>query len=203
MPGCFRLFAVALLGACLASHCHAADNAVTLASLLDEMLDRDAAVRFPSPAYTCRQQSSFDPEAVSPDRPETWFANNDWSHFRRSETHDGRTEWVLLDAAGPGAVVRIWTTAFEPRGTIRVYLDEQPKPAIEERIDLLIGGSSLVGPPLSEVRARGMNFYLPIPYAKRCVITYDRLDFWATRDRADQLYYQVNYRTYADRKSVV
>ncbi len=183
----------------LASRAWGGEPSVSLASLLEEMVDRDAAARFPNPAYTCRQQSSFDPKTKSPADREGWFANADWSHFRRSEMHEGREESVMLDAVGPGAVVRIWTTAFNPRGTIRVYLDDNAKPAIEERVDRLIGGEGLVGRPFSAVQARGMNFYLPIPYARRCVITYDRPWFW--KDKAhekpeNQLYYQVNYRTY-------
>ena len=175
---------------------YSADGTVTFQSLLEEMIDRDAAARFPAPAYTCRQQSSYDPKTVTPDDPAGWFANDDWSHFRRSEQRNGREEWVMLDAPCPGCVVRIWATAFNPRGTIRVYIDDAEKPAIEERIDRLIGGDALVGDPFSAVRARGMNFYLPIPYAKHCVITYDRPNFWKTQKQEDQLYYQVNYRTY-------
>jgi hypothetical protein len=41
-----------------------------------------------------------------------------------------------------------------------------------------------------------MNLYLPIPYAKRCKITYDRPNFHETGDGDDLLYYQINYRTY-------
>jgi len=179
-----------------ASVSQAAEPTISFESLLNEMVDRDAAARFPQPAYNCRQQSSYDPASVSPDQPDTWMANNDWSHFRRSEQHQGREEWVMLDAEGPGCVVRIWTTAFDPPGNIRVYVDDAEEPVIGEAIQGLIGGKALVGPPLSEVCARGMNLYLPIPYAKRCVITYDRPHFWKTRKREDQLYYQVNYRTY-------
>ncbi len=176
------------------------EKTVTFASLLGEMVDREAAARFPDPAYTCRQQSSYDPQSKSADDPVTWMANNDWSHFRGVRKQADREESVMLDARGPGCVVRIWATAFNPRGTIRVYIDDQPEPAIEERVDLLIGGEALVGKPLSEVCARGMNFHLPIPYAKRCVITYDRPHFWTTgeRKRENQLYYQINYRTYEE-----
>ncbi|NQT39771.1 MAG: DUF2961 domain-containing protein, partial [Planctomycetes bacterium] len=186
--------------ALIAVTAHGEEETVTFASLLAEMVDREAAARFPDPAYTCRQQSSYDPQSKTADDPITWMANNDWSHFRGVKKLADREESVMLDARGPGCVVRIWTTAFNPRGTIRVYIDDQPEPAIEERVDLLIGGEALVGKPLSEVCARGMNFYLPIPYAKRCVITYDRPHFWTTgeRKRENQLYYQVNYRTYEE-----
>ncbi|HBO45056.1 MAG TPA: DUF2961 domain-containing protein, partial [Planctomycetaceae bacterium] len=82
---------------------------VSLSSLLDEMTDRAALARFPDPAYTVKQFSSYDPASTAPDKP-GWFANNDTSFFVREETNDGRTEWVMMDAEGPGAIVRWWIT---------------------------------------------------------------------------------------------
>jgi len=137
-------------------------GSISLESLLDEMVDRSRLARFPEPAYTCRQASSFDRGAKSPEEP-GWFANNDRSFFLRSEKNAGREEWVMMDAQGPGAIVRFWVTAPLYKGTIRVYLDGRDKPAIESRVDELVGGNALVGPPLSEERARGRNLYLPIP----------------------------------------
>ena len=82
---------------------------VSEATLLREMTDRDALARLPYPAYKTRQFSSYDRKAVSPDRP-GWFGNDDWSMFIRTELNGGRTEHVLMDADGPGAVVRFWMT---------------------------------------------------------------------------------------------
>jgi len=87
---------------------------ITYESLLREMIDRDAIARFPDPAYTCRQASSYDRAAVSPDKPDTWFANGDANQFIRIDEKDGRKEWVLMDAAGPGAVVRFEVTGSNP-----------------------------------------------------------------------------------------
>jgi len=167
---------------------------ISLESLLDEMVDRSRLARFPAPAYTCRQASSFDRGAKSPGKH--WFANNDRSKFLRSEKNAGREEWVMMDAQGPGVIVRFWVIASLYKGTIRVYIDSNETPAIEAKVDELIGGDALVGPPLSEERARGRNLYLPIPYAKHCKVTFDRPNFHVTKDRGDLLYYQINYRTY-------
>src|SRR5690606_26564613 len=87
-----------------------ADKVITIESLLREMVDRETLARFPQPAYTCRQASSYDRDAVSPDDPKTWFANWDRSQFVRIEEKDGRKEYVMMDQAGPGAIVRIWAT---------------------------------------------------------------------------------------------
>jgi hypothetical protein len=159
--------------------------AVSVESLLREMTDRDALARVPDPAYTCKQFSSYDRASTTAANHDTWFANNDCSQFLRVESKGGRKEWVMADMDGPGAVVRIWSA--NPKGTMRVYLDGAAAPAIEAPMTDVLGGKWAVGAPLAGVRSRGWNLYLPIPYAKHCVITSD----------ADGFYYQVNYRTYA------
>ena len=180
---------------CIAAVQTATAAEVSLPTLLDEMTDRAALARLPEPAYTCKQASSYDPRSVAPDRP-GWFANGDHSQYVRSEKVNGRTEWVMMDAEGPGAIVRWWVTSGKYEGTIRVYLDGADKPVIEANVGELVGGAALVGPPLSEVRANGRNLYLPIPYAKRCKVTFDR-NFHKSFKGEDLLYYQINYRTYA------
>ena len=182
---------------------------VTLKSLLEEMVDRDRIARLPSPAYTCKQASSYDRHSTEPGSP-TWWANADRSYFVRVEENDGREEHVLMDVDGPGAVVRFWATWHGPgggefsNGTMRVYLDGQAEPVIEGPMADLISGGALVGEPLSHsvspetaYRHRGHNLYLPIPYAKHCKITYETdvlIDLGARKGEA--LYYQINYRTY-------
>jgi hypothetical protein len=177
------VIALALLG--IASRpADAAD--VTLESLLDEMLDFQRLAEFPDPPYTCAQFSSYDRAATTPDDPETWFANYDRGQYLRFEEHDGRREGVMMDAGGPGAVVRIWSA--NPQGVIRIYLDHAEAPALEMPMTELLSGDGPVGAPLTAVCARGWNCYLPIPYAEHCTITCDK---------PDGVYYQINYRTYA------
>ena len=104
----------------------AADEEVTFQSLLLEMVDRDALARFPRPAYTCRQASSYERKSIAPDKP-GWFANHDWSHFIRPEQHSDRREWVMMEDQGAGCLVRFWMGAPHPAkgpaGTLRIYLD--------------------------------------------------------------------------------
>jgi hypothetical protein len=182
---------------------------VSFESLLDEMIQRDHLARWPQPAYTCRQASSYDRDTVAPDKP-GWFANWDRSQFVRTEEKDGHKEYVLMDEKGPGAVVRFWATWHGPgggkfsNGTLRVYLDGATEPTIEGHAEDVIDRGALTGPPLSqgvspetEYDHRGHNLYLPIPYAKQCKITYETdvlVDQGAKKGEA--LYYQINYRTY-------
>jgi hypothetical protein len=157
---------------------------ITFGSLLEEMIDRDALARWPDPAYTCRQFSSYDRAAKSPD--EEWFANRDANQYLRTEYNDGRQEWVMMDTPGPGAVVRIWSANPPADGTLRAYLDGSDEPIVAATMADMLGGKWMVDSPLSAVRSRGWNLYLPIPYAKHCKITCDKPGF----------YYQINYRTY-------
>src|SRR5205085_8865586 len=61
----------AILAAALcALPAHAEPPPITLESLLKEMVDRDAAARFPDPAYTCKQFSSYDRRSTTPDNPD-------------------------------------------------------------------------------------------------------------------------------------
>ncbi len=182
---------VATIGALLCCAAAAAAQTVTLPGLLEEMVDRGAIARVPDPWYTCVQASSYDRASVSPDNQDTWFANGDADKYLRTEEQFGRREWVMMDAQGPGAVVRIWSA--NPKGTMRVYLDGETTPAIEGPMTALLGGEwasagVAVGNPLSQQRSRGWNLYLPIPYAKSCKITSDEPGF----------YYQINYRTYEE-----
>ncbi len=163
---------------------------VTLDSLLTEMTDRSAIARLPVPSYTCKQFSSYDRASTSKSDPATWFANDDQGHYLRTEQTQGRTENVLAEMTGPGAVVRIWTP--NPKGTLRVYLDGDPTPVIETRMKELLEGKAAISrvkieEPIATARSRGWNLYLPIPYATSCKITTDD----------GPIYYHVNYRTYS------
>ncbi|CAG1007707.1 hypothetical protein PHYC_03467 [Phycisphaerales bacterium] len=180
--------------ACIAAAASLAQSPpVTLDSLLHEMADRTAVARLPVPAYTCRQFSSYDRKSVTPDDPAGWFANGDVNQYLRVEeapapTADNakatRKEWVMADMDGPGAIVRIWSA--NPKGNLRVYLDNSTTPVIEGPMTDWLSGKAAVPAPLSHELSKGWNLYLPIPYAKHCKITSD----------ADGFYYQINYRTY-------
>ena len=193
----------------VASGAHGRPVTISFESLLEEMVDRDHVARLPQPAYTCKQFSSYDRHSTEPGSP-TWWANWDRSYFVRTEETNGRKEYVLMDAKGPGAVVRFWATWHGPgggefsNGTLRVYLDGQAKPVIEGPMADLVSGGALVGEPLSKgvspetpYKHRGHNLYLPIPYDKQCKITYQTRAFIDEGARkGEALYYQINYRTY-------
>lgn len=158
-------------------------ESVTTAKLMHEMIDLAGMAEFPAPGYLCKQFSSYDRASKSP--TQDWFANNDCGQYLRAEEHAGRQEQVMMDAAGPGAIVRIWSA--NPAGTLRIYLDGADQPAIEAPMADLLGGKFPGLPrPIAGEYSKGWNLYFPIPYAKSCKVTSDKGGF----------YYHVNYRTY-------
>lgn len=176
-------FAALLCGA-------AAAESVSLESLLAEMTNLDRLAAVSRPAYVTRQFSSYDRNSTDPAVQDegNWFANGDRGHVLRAEEGAWGTEHVLMDAAGPGAVVRFWSANANDGGVVRVYLDGAAEPAIDMPLSAMLGGMvHPFLPPVSGIRSKGWNSFLPIPYAKHCKITVSRHD----------IYYQINYRTYA------
>ncbi|MCD6333374.1 MAG: DUF2961 domain-containing protein, partial [Bacteroidales bacterium] len=87
-------------------------------------------------------------------------------------------------------------------GTLRIYLDDQKAPVIEGPVLNIISGGVLVGEPLSssvspetDYSHRGHNLYLPIPYARHCIVSYEctAID---TVKHSPSVYYNIDYRTY-------
>ncbi|MCK4958092.1 MAG: DUF2961 domain-containing protein, partial [Planctomycetes bacterium] len=165
------------------------------------MADFDMAARFPQPFYYCKQFSSYNRLAVTPDDPEGWFSNGDNVGILRTEENYGRQERVLMDHTGPGVITRIWmphmredheTPPMDADTVIRFYLDGAKEPAIEAKVHDLITGRNFIKPPFAYISLNAGVVYLPIPFAKGCKITLDR----------DPFYYIINYRAYESTANV-
>jgi hypothetical protein len=169
---------------------------ISLSSLLAEMGEYESVARWPSPEFKCLQASSHDRATVSPDQP-GWFANDDHTQFIRTEEINGRKEKVMMDADGPGCIVRFWlTTIKNKKGTLRIYLDGQEDPALTfPAYDLLAADLRLTEPlaqphpGYSPTENGGNTLMLPIPYARHCKVT------WEESGEGPR-YYQINYRSY-------
>lgn len=170
---------------------------VTLGSLLEEMGSREGLTRHPE--YVIKMVSSHDRRSVSPDQ-DGWFANDDYSGFERYDTlPSGRVERVLFDEQGAGAVVRLWTTALDKRGTLRFYFDGESEarwvvPAYDMmRSELKLSKELLFShtsyqEPIEQIG--GSSCYLPIPFAKGLKITLEEVVSF------NKNYYQIEYRRY-------
>jgi len=198
---------LALASALIFSSC-SEKKVITLDCLLSEMTDRCSVTEFPDPPYNLEQFSSYDRRSVGPDE-EGWFANADYTQFIREEENKGRREFVLFDHEGPGVIVRWWMTfagAGSHDGTVRIYLDSNEQPVIEDNILKVLSGQLLAGEPLSasvspesDYYRRGHNLYLPIPYSEHCKITYECDSILITENRRKpSVYYNICYRDYDD-----
>ncbi len=196
------LIIAAFLAAC-------SQKSVTFESLLVEMANRELLAQFPDPTFTLAQYSSYDRATVAPGDP-SWFANWDRTMFIRTDTIDGRVEYVMFDTAGPGAIVRFWMTFAGENsglGTMRIYFDHQTQPTIEGTAFDILSGGLLAGEPLSSsvsdstsYEMRGHNLYLPLPYDRHCKITYqsENIKDPGAKTGGEAVYYNINYRTYGN-----
>lgn len=172
--------------------------AITLQSLLREMTDRGAAARFPQPRYQSLQASSYNRASTNRQQPDQtvngWFADSDGIGFIRTETNQGKQEWVLMEHAGPGCITKMWTPFFwydfnnHTGPNIRIYLDGADTPVIDESFIKFTRGEGSVRPPLATATARAGDSYLPIPFARSCKITLTGKSF----------YNIINYRAYPE-----
>lgn len=102
---------------------------VTYSDFLHWMTNLDWLTRPPVEGERCIQFASYDPgsrsgvgrQEAKPWDPKGWYANIDRGHYLREEMRAGKTEYVLADVAGPGAIVRIWSA--NPTGTLFFYVD--------------------------------------------------------------------------------
>ncbi len=169
-----------------------AHGEVTFDSLLHEMTDRTAVTQWPVNQYQSLQTSSTNRASKTPADPNGWFANNDCNFEIRRETHDGRTESVLMEHDGPGTITRIWSPDFyqeisNHKGTdIRIYLDGETTPRLQCNMIDLLTGNGTVKPPFACGTARAGLMHLPIPFRKSCKITRE----------GDSFAYAINYRAY-------
>ena len=182
------LLAVVLSGRSLSAAAEAEPHTeISLTSLLNEMVDRDALARYPQPGYRLRQFSSYDRDSKSPDDPKGWFANKDATkNFIRVEENQGRREWVIVEHEAPGVIVRSWMPdqrlapgRKSPVTTVlRMYLDGADTPAIEGNMLDLFNGTGPIPPPFAHPSLSSAVSFFPIPYARRCKITLDAPPFY-------------------------
>ncbi|MBN2563497.1 MAG: DUF2961 domain-containing protein [Phycisphaerae bacterium] len=176
---------------------------VRTGQLLREMTDMTRLTDEPSPAYKTVQFSSYDRRSNLPGGP-GWFANSDgfgrepipgFQAVVKEPDADGVGEYLICDVKGPGAIVRTWTAAMN--GTIRVFLDGRRKPLYEgPTADFLFSPYHAIAKASGDeasmpdgVFQQHQAGYCPIPFAKRCRITW-------TGQLEKVHFYQIQIRQY-------
>ena len=155
----------------MAAPAGAADDAITLETLLRKMTDTRWLAASPQPGERTVQFSSYDRatrleggKIINP------FANGDAGHYLRVEGKGDLQEWVLAEALGPGYVSRIWSA--NPDGELRIYIDGNPTPALSAPFPAITNGEvAPFGAPFGHDASRGRNLYFPFPFAKSIKIT--------------------------------
>ena len=94
---------------------------------------------------------------------------------------------VIADLKGPGVIYRIWTPTPSD-DWMELFFDGETKPRIEVKFrDLFLGKQTMFPRPLVGFGAGGYYCYVPVPFARSCVI----------RMRAPKVqFYQINYAIY-------
>lgn len=185
------------------SSCSLPDKEVSIESLLNEMVDRDAIASFPQKDFRLKQESSYNRASKTPDDPKGWFKNQDNNanennhNFIRVEENNGQKEWVVMDHQGAGAIVRTWMPFLNPDNAsttseIKIYLDGASEPVLSGNSLSLLNGTGLIPFPLAHKSLRSAVSFFPIPYAKSCKITLSERPF----------FYQFTYREYPEETAV-
>ncbi len=166
-----------------------ADETVNMESLLREMVDLENLARRPAPFFKQAMASSYSRESHK--GGDAWFHNLDRGGYVRTETNDGRTEHVLADLDGPGAVTRFWSANPTKTNFVRFYFDGETSPRYELPLEELFQGTAPpLGPDFSYISGTGGNVYYPFPYTDSLKITIEE------EDEPLSLYYEIGYRTY-------
>ncbi|HNR99361.1 MAG TPA: DUF2961 domain-containing protein [Planctomycetota bacterium] len=166
--------------------------AIGVETLLLEMADFENLARKPEPFFKKAMASSYDRASrEGGEDGEAWFANHDVGQYVRTERNAGRTEHVLADLKGPGAVVRFWSANPANRQAMRFYFDGESAPRLEAPLQAFFSGAlAPFDPEFSYVSGTGGNLYYPIPYGESLKITVEE------QDRPVLLYYEIDYRAY-------
>jgi hypothetical protein len=145
-----------------------ADDTVSVASLLRQETDFTTLPMHRN--WRTNLASSHDPTGGNADAQQFLSFKN------------GRA--VLADLKGPGAIVRFWSTAVynkpngqltsDPSGQLKIYLDDNPTPVIDEPFADFFDQHAPFVQPLTDHYGAATISYLPIPYAKHCVVTLDQ-----------------------------
>jgi hypothetical protein len=146
------------------------------------------------PIASSAVHSSRDQGSITPTEQEAWFSESDSGNVLRIERIDGRTEWVLAEIKGAGALTRIVarSSPLMRDAVLRIRLDGEPTPSIEWPLrgfaDAIAPGLapfvvwnpqspslSAQGPTTDPAADAGIfDCIVPIPFASSCVVTIDR-----------------------------
>ena len=164
---------------------------LTYRDLFNRLTDLSQLAVLPAAGEQYAQWSSYDRASrydATTGKYVHWDANADGSGIIRKEGD----HVVMAEMKGPGCIWRIWSATPE-QGHVKIYLDDQPEPAVDMPFkDYFDGKHAPFNFPslsynLSAVGSSGQNLYLPIPYQKSCKVVAEK--GWGN-------YFHFGYATY-------
>ena len=148
-----------------------AENRMTYTDLVERLTDLEQIATLPEKGEQCMQWSSYDRRSrydAKTDKYIKWEANGDGDGWIRRESG----KLVVAEMNGPGCIWRIWS-AKAANGHVIIYLDGQPKPAVDLPFSAYFDGKTepFTRSMLVHTAAgNGKNCYIPIPFQKSCKI---------------------------------
>jgi len=133
----------------------------------------------PEPGERCVQFSSYDRRSDGGAKQAVnWYANHDRGNYLRVVDGEHGKEYVMVDAAGPGCLTRLWSA--NPEGTLHFDIDGERVWSVD--FARLCTGRAGVPAPLAAMRSRGGNVYLPVLFGKRLVVSATANDLYYLAD---------------------
>ncbi len=184
-------------------------DTVTTESLYDEMLDLERLTEFSPESFKMVQYSSYCRLSDKPNA-EGWFCNADgfgnepipgFEKVLRKPDEKGIGLYQVCDIKKPGALVRFWSARMG--GTIRMYLDNSDEPIFQgpaEEFFIHTHRQFAEKAGIDETIFRNSfrqkySCYFPIPFEKRCKITWEG-------SIKDTHFYHLQARIYDENKDV-
>ena len=162
--------------------------AVDLDAMIRALADESLCVPLEGLVASTAIHSSRDQGSVSREESVSWFSEADSGNAIRIDRVDGRSEWVLAELEGAGAITRIVVSspAAMRDAVLRVRVDGSAQPAFEWPLRELEG---VIAPRFApfvawhpakdlprdgEVGGGTIDCILPMPFARSCIVTLDR-----------------------------
>jgi hypothetical protein len=162
--------------------------AIDLDAMIRALADESLCVPLDGMVASTAIHSSRDQGSVSREEIVSWFSEADSGNAIRIDRVDGRSEWVLAELEGAGAITRIVVSspAAMRDAVLRVRVDGGAQPAIEWPLREMEG---VIAPRFApfvawhpakdllrdgEVGGGTIDCILPMPFARSCVVTLDR-----------------------------
>ena len=163
-----------LLACLLCVSCAQAQDKFTYVDLVKRLTDLERLATLPQPGEKCLQWASWDRRSkydADAGKYVEWGANDDGPGIIRKEGD----RIVMAEMKGPGCIWRIWS-ARATGGHVKIYLDGAEEPAVDLPFIQYFDRKAkpFVYPSLCYTAARGLNSYVPIPFAKSCKIVAEK-----------------------------